>query len=298
MTKKLGGEAGAKEIVKLLKAENVVPEFVMDEGGIITKEKIPGVTSPVALVGVAEKGFLSVELFVNLSGGHSSMPGNELAIEILSNAIVKLRQERFPARLTPPVKNFLSHVGPLMPFSVRIGIANIWLFKSVILGNYEKSAAGNATIRTTTAPTIFKSGYKDNVLPTKASATVNFRFLPGESTEDVLEHITSIINDDRVVLQKGNFFSEPSPVSPTDNFGFTLIEKSILEVFPSVTVSPYLVVGGTDSRYYNEICENIYRFIPVTDPIGFHDINERLAIEDFNKAMVFYYQLIKNAGSE
>ncbi|UZR95695.1 M20 family peptidase [Chondrinema litorale] len=293
----LGGEEGAKIIVELLKSEKVYPEFVMDEGGIITTNKIPNVTAPVALVGIAEKGFISATLSVDLPGGHSSMPGDDLAIEVLSNAIVKLRQQQPESRLTPPAKEFLLNIGPLMPFAERIVFANLWLFEGLMVKIYEGSSVGNATVRTTTAPTIFNSGYKDNVLPTKAKATVNFRILPGETTDDVVAHIKEVVADDRIVVEKGNFLSEPSPVSPTSNGGFKLIEKSILQIFPEVNVAPYLVVGGTDSRYYNEICENIYRFTPITDPIGFHDINERLSIEDYKKSIVFYYQIIKNAGN-
>ena len=294
----IGGRAGAVEIVKLLKSENVFPYYVMDEGGIITENRIPKITEPVALIGVAEKGFISIKLSVDIPGGHSSMPSKDLAIEILSKAIVKLRENRFPAQITPPVAQFIDYITPLMPMPEKLVFANRWLFEPVLLGAYEASDAGNATVRTTTAPTIFKSGYKDNVLPTQAEATVNFRILPGSTSDDVVNHIRKVVADERIRIEKGSFLSEPSPVSPVTHAGFKQIEECILQVFPEVTVAPYLVVGGTDSRYYNEICENIYRFLPVVDPIGFHDINERIGVEDYKKALQFYYQLIKAAGEQ
>jgi carboxypeptidase PM20D1 len=292
----IGGEAGAVEIVKYLKSQNVQPAYVMDEGGIITTTRIPKVSEPVALIGVAEKGFISVTLSVDIPGGHSSMPGNDLAVEMLSNAIVKLRNNKFEKKITPPVAQFIEHIAPLMPFVEQMVFANIWLFESVLLDAYEASESGNATVRTTTAPTIFNSGYKDNILPTQATATVNFRILPGETSEDVMAHIKNVVGDERIQLKKSGFLSEPSPVSSITNEGYQQISQCILQVFPEVTIVPYLVVGGTDSRYYTELCENIYRFMPVSDPIGFHDINERVAVEDYKKALQFYYQLIKEAG--
>nr|MBX2842219.1 M20/M25/M40 family metallo-hydrolase [Flammeovirgaceae bacterium] len=174
----IGGKEGAVKIVEYLKKNNIQPEFVMDEGGIITVEKVPGIDVPVALIGTAEKGFLSVELSINLPGGHSSMPQSETAIEVLSRAIVKLRDNQFEKRLTEPVRELLGNIGPEMPFLERIVFANLWLFEGVVLGIYEQSPAGNASVRTTTAPTIINSGFKDNVLPSEAKATVNFRVLP------------------------------------------------------------------------------------------------------------------------
>ncbi|WP_020529433.1 M20 family peptidase [Flexithrix dorotheae] len=292
----IGGKEGAIKIVEYLKENNIQPEFVMDEGGIITGEKVPGIDVPVALIGTAEKGFLSVELSINLPGGHSSMPQSETAIEVLSRAIVKLRDNQFEKKLTPPVRELLGNIGPEMPFLQRIVFANLWLFEGVVLSIYEKSPAGNASVRTTTAPTIINSGFKDNVLPSEAKATINFRVLPGETSEDVIAHIREILQDNRVQLKIGGFKSEPTPVSPTEAFGYHIIAQTVKQQFPEAIVTPYLVVGGTDSRYYRELTDQIYRFMPVTDPIGFHDINERISIEDFSKSLNFYYLLLKNVG--
>ncbi|MDW7695009.1 M20 family peptidase [Flammeovirgaceae bacterium SG7u.111] len=292
----IGGVKGAKAIVDILKAKNVVPEFVMDEGGIITKEKVPGLLVPVALVGTAEKGFVTIELTINLPGGHSSMPQKETSIEVLAKAILALRENQFPTEITPPVQAFLDRIGPEMPFGQKMVFANLWLFEGVIKGIYEGSPAGNASVRTTTSPTIFNSGFKANVLPSEAKAIVNFRVLPGQSSEEVMARVKEVIADDRIGLAFSGKIDEATQVSPINSFGYEVITKTIRQHFDETIVTPYLVVGATDARYYYELTDNVYRFMPVTDPIGFHDINERISVDSYYQALNYYYNLIKNSS--
>ena len=177
----------------------------MDEGGTITSGLVPGIEKDVALIGIAEKGSVSLELSVELEGGHSSMPGRETAIDLMSGAIYKLKSNPFPARLSPPLEGFLAYLGPEMPFVNKMAFANKNLFQSLIIKEYEDSASGNALIRTTTAPTIFNSGVKDNIIPLSAKATRIFRIITGSSIKDVITHIKNVIEDDRIKIKEGNF---------------------------------------------------------------------------------------------
>lgn len=298
----IGGANGAKSIAQYLKDENVEAEFVLDEGGSIVQHMIPDIDKDVALIGIAEKGFISLELLIKMEGGHSSMPEKETAIDVLSNAIIKLKQNPFPAIISAPIDGFIQNLGPEMPFINRLVFANKSIFESVITGIYEKSSSGNALVRTTTAPTIFNSGVKDNVIPQSASATINFRIIPGETVATVTERVKTLIDDDRIMIKKGNFISEPSKVSSTTSFGYTALQKTISEIYPEVLVAPYLVVGGTDSRHLNDISDNIYRFSAIKLNKGniksFHGLNERLPLSDFENSIRFYYQIIKNSTTE
>lgn len=298
----IGGVNGAESIAKYLKSEHIEAEFVIDEGGSIVQHMIPDIEKDVALIGVAEKGFISLDLSIKMEGGHSSMPEKETAIDALANAIVKLKQNPFPATISPPIEGFIQNLGPEMPFLNRLVFANKTIFESVITGIYEGSASGNALVRTTTAPTIFKSGVKDNIIPQNANATVNFRIIPGETVDTVIERVKQIINDERILIKKGAFISDPSKVSSTSSFGYKTLNKTISEIYPEVLVAPYLVVGGTDSRHLNDISENIYRFSAIKLNKGniksFHGLNERLPISDFENSIRFYYQIIKNSASE
>ena len=109
---------------------------------------------------------------------------------------------------------------------------------------------------TTTAPTIFNSGVKDNIIPLSASATINFRIISGETIATVLDRVNKIINDERIIIKLGEFISEPSKVSSTSSFGYKTLHKTISEIYPTALVAPYLVVGATDSRHFNDISDN------------------------------------------
>jgi len=298
----IGGINGAIAIVSHLKAQGVEAEFVLDEGSAITQGLVPGTNKDVALIGTAEKGFISLKLSLAMDGGHSSMPAKETTIDVLAEAITKLKSNPFPARLSQPVVDFMNHLGPEAGFLQKMAFANQWLFKPMLISTFEKSKAGNATVRTTTAPTIIQAGVKENVIPYQATATVNFRILPGTTITEVKEHVKNTINDERIVITEGSFSSEAPAASGTDTFGYKTINKTIRAVFPETITTPNLVIGATDSRHYYPLSENIYRFTPfyLNDESlkTFHGIDERIAVKDFDKAIAFYTELIRNATSE
>ena len=298
----IGGEEGAKKIAEYLEANNITAEFALDEGLVITQGIVPGIKPDLAMIGIAEKGYLSVALSVVMEGGHSSMPSKETPIGILSSAIAKLERNKFRARICEPVKLFLDNVGPEMPFFSKIAFANQWLFSGLVISKYEASQSGSATVRTTTAPTIFNSGVKDNVLPAEANATINFRILPGETTDDVIEHVKKVIKDPRVIISTSGNFNEPSPVSDVRSIGYKLIEKSVKQTFKNTLTAPSLVIGATDQKHYTGVTKNLFRFTPFTatseDLKMIHGVNEKIGIENFKNCVRFYRQLILNCSQK
>lgn len=298
----IGGVKGAKAIAAHLESKGEKAAFILDEGGVVSQGLIPGIESDLALIGVAEKGFLSLKMEAKIEGGHSSIPSRETAIDVLAKAVSTLKENPFPASISPPIEGFIDYVGPELPFFKKMVFANSSLFESIIIGIYEEKASGNALVRTTTAPTLFHAGVKDNVVPQVASATVNFRILPGESVESVEAHVRKTINDDRIILTQGTFRSEPSPVSSTEAAGFQRLQKTMSQVYPGMMVSPYLMVGATDSRHFRAVSEHIYRFSPIRitpDNIkSFHGLNECLSVAEFEQSIRFYYQLIKGGDAE
>ncbi len=290
----LGG-VGARATAALLKSRNIKADLVLDEGGFITNERVPGMTRPVALIGTSEKGYLSLELTAEKNGGHSSMPEAETSIDILAQAIMRLREQPFPASFSESTQGFLEHIGPEMPFLQKMVFANQWLFKGVIIGIYEQTGGGNALVRTTIAPTILTAGVKDNVIPTIAKATINFRLLPGDSADKVIQRVKEVINDDRVTVSTfNNFKGEPTGVTPEESFAFKKTEVVVKKVFPNTITTPFLMIGGTDSRHFNEVSEGIIKFSPMIDPIGFHGIDERASLESYQYALAFFEQLIRD----
>jgi carboxypeptidase PM20D1 len=296
------GGRGAARIAALLRGRGVRPEMVVDEGGVIGRGLMPGVDRPTALIGIAEKGFVSVELSVRTAGGHSSMPPRRGSIGRLSAAIQRLEDSPLPARLDGPTLQLFSRMGPELPYVQRVVFANLWLTRPLVVRTLAGAPSSNALIRTTTAPTIFHAGTKENVLPSRARAVVNFRILPGDSVAGVVAHVRRVVADSGVhVRAMEGFASEPSPVSRTDGEPYRLLERSIRQSAPDAVVAPYLVLGGTDARHYHALSEHVYRFLPVRmaseDLARMHGTDERIAIRDYQAAIGFYRQLLLNAAS-
>lgn len=291
------GREGAKNIAAFLKAQNIQAEFILDEGLVITEGIIPGIEQPAALIGIAEKGYLTVNLSANIEGGHSSMPAHETAIGIVSRALSKIENHEMKASISRPAQEFLDCIGPEMPFFKKIIFANQWLFESLIIQAYEKTPSGNALVRTTVVPTLFNAGVKENSVPAHAQATINLRTLPGESEENIMENLKAIVDDERIKM-KITTSIPPSKVSSTTTSGFKVIEKSIRQVFPGTYVAPSLMIAGTDSKHYTEISPNIYRFLPIrlekSDLSRIHGENERIKIQDYKNVVRFYYMLMQN----
>jgi carboxypeptidase PM20D1 len=295
------GGKGAAAIAELLKTRKVNAQFVLDEGGAVTDGMLAGVDGKLALVGVAEKGFLTVWLSVKSAGGHSSAPPKETAIGILSGAMSRLENSQMPMKLAPPVDSMFATIAPLLPFVERLVVRNQWLLQPLLLNAMQRSPSSNGTIRTTTAETMFNAGIKDNVLPTEARAAVNFRLLPGDRIDDVLAHVRSVVNDERVGIEPDrDNYREASPVSPLDGEGFKLVRAAITDLLPDVPISPFLVTAATDSSHYTGVSQEQLRFVPYTFTTQaaqrFHGINEAIPTEDYLRCVRFVARLITTAA--
>lgn len=295
-----GGEQGAVAIVNLLKQRGVHAQLVLDEGGAYTNGLMPGVAGDLAMVGIAEKGYVSVKLTVQANGGHSSQPPPQSAIGILSQAMVRLEAHPMPARLAPTATAMFDALAPLLPFPARMAVRNRWLLSGMLIAQLEKTPPGNAMVRTTTAETTFNAGVKDNVLPTVATATVNFRILPGDTVAGVVEHVRTVVNDPRVTIAAGAEQNEASPTSPVDGEGLQLVRKTIGQVAPGVPVVPYLVIAGTDASHYVPVSTEQLRFVPYhLTPVTmerFHGINEGIPVSDYLNCVQFAAQFMRNAA--
>lgn len=296
----IGGREGAAQLSALLQKRGVSAAMVLDEGGTLSKGIVPGIQQPVALVGTSEKGYVSLELIAKREGGHSSMPEKDNAVTALHRALAKLMDNPPPNRISTPMEGFMKTVGPEMPFVQKIAFANKALFKPLIFRVYQQSAAAAALVHTTQVPTMLQAGIKDNVVPTRAKAVVNYRLLPGDEPREMLERARSLIADSAVGVRIYDDFAIPaSPVSPDTGKAFGTLAAAIKAVQDTaVIVSPYLVLGATDGRYFYNISKQVYRFSPFPlrseDLARIHGLNERIKITDYARAITFYQTLILN----
>lgn len=294
----VGGGNGAREISRILQERARRLAFLLDEGGVVAEGVVPGVARPTAMIGVVEKGTVNVELVVERPGGHSSMPPAHTAVGILSRAITRLEDNPMPARLTPVTERTFSLLATEMSFLPRFFLANLWLFRPLVVGMMARDERAAATLRTTTAATMIRGSPKSNVLPSRAEAVVNFRILPGDSPEDVVAHVQRVVNDTAVDVIPQGRGSLPSAVADYDSPEYGKLEKTIAQLFPGVVTVPFLMIAATDTRHYEPLTRNVFRFNPfVVSPDmvnGVHGTNERMRADDFARGVRFYAQLIRN----
>lgn len=296
----VGGRFGARAIVAELVRRGVAPAMVLDEGGFLANAVIPGLPHRAAIVGIAEKGYLSLRLRSRAAGGHSSMPTGRTAIGALSRAIAALEADPFPYALEGPTRGMLEAMAPYSSFGTRLALANLWLTAPLVRRKIAGSPLGAALLHTTTAPTMLSAGIKDNVLPPEASAVVNFRIRPGETVGGTAERVRRVIADTMVTVEALDSVGvDPSPVSDVKSPAWRLIEATIRGMVPGETlpVLPYLVMGGTDAKYWGAHSDRVFRFLAVPlgegDQARIHGVNERVAVADYAMSVSFFVRLLR-----
>jgi len=291
----IGGTKGAAQIAALLAERGEHLEAVLDEGGGIMEGTIPGCESPVALIGIAEKGSLSLRIKAAAEPGHSAMPGKTTAIGILAQAISRVEANPLPARLDF-LRIVYSALGAAVKPVYQAAFANSWLFGRLLKRKLSADPTTNASIRTTTAVTMVNGGIKSNLLPASAEALVNFRLLPGDSVEDIAEYTRLVINDPRVTVEVDPLDArEASALTSPSGEAFQSMATAVRQVYPGAEVAPYLVLGATDAHHYADLSDQVMRFTPLLttqdDLKRMHGINERVHVGKLARMVQFYMHL-------
>lgn len=293
------GLEGAVKTVDFLQEKGIHFEWVMDEGSIIAKNIISMTTTPLALIGIAEKGFANILLSASGTGGHASMPPEHTASGLVARAVSRIESHPFPTSLTGTVSHFLKTLIPYTGFLTAAFLSNLWLFSGIIKLIFKKSPTSAAMVRTTQAATVMKGSAKDNILPDRAEAIVNIRIIPGDNKESVLARIKHIVRDSNVEINflDKNYASNPVSESDINGHGYKLIKEAVGAVYPEAVIAPFLVTAATDSRHYENITNNIYRFSPMMltskDLKTIHGVNESISLENFGKMIHFFMVMMK-----
>lgn len=299
MDEEIGGERGAASMAADFAREGLAPWMTLDEGLAVLEGIVPGVEAPVAAVGVAEKGYATLRLSVEAGGGHASMPPDQTAVGILSAAVARLEAAPFPARFDGPARRFLEALAGDMPFPQRLAVTNAWLCAPLITEELLGSPETAALLRTTQAVTTARGGVAENVLPERASATLNLRLHPRDSVASALERVRAVVGDERVEVEVLAGAHEPSASSPAEGEAWRHLERTLRACFEGVRVAPSLVLGATDARHYVELSPYVYRFAPLRlerdDLARIHGTDERLRVRDYVAMIRFYCELLRGA---
>lgn len=295
------GGTGAAAVAAHLKAQGIQLEWTLDEGSMVLDGVVPGLEPMLASINVAEKGYVTLELTARAQGGHSSLPPRQTAVGRLAKAVAKLQDNPVPGGLTGVSADFFDKIGRNFPLVQRAVFANLWLFRPVVEGQLANAPATDAMLRTTQAPTMLVGSPKENVLPQKAVAAINYRLHPRDTTESLIEHVRGVIDDPKIeIAPREGFWREASAVSSHEAVGYLTLEQTFKEVFGQLIVVPGLTIAGTDTKHYSTVADNSYRINPFifrsTDIPRLHGVNERISVEAMGKAVQFYIQLLKNVN--
>ena len=285
-------------IVSYLEKKGVHPDFILDEGGAVIPEGLPGIPKEAALIGVAEKGLANFSVTIESgTGGHASVPPKSTVAGRIAKAAREVETHPFPARLTGSIRLMFRELAPYVPAPFRPVFRNPE--KAAPLISSGASFLGksvSAMVRSTTAVTSIRSDAPFNVLPDKAEMIVNVRMIEGDTIESAGAHLKEVISDPEASIRFLNG-SEPSGVSDICCDAYKKLSSVIESVWPGVVIAPYQMNGGTDSRFYEPISNHIYRFLPMRmtqeERDTVHGKNESIAVNTLLKMVVFYIRLIQ-----
>lgn len=290
---------GANAIKNYLRENGVKPFIVLDEGGAILPSPFPGMTKPYAMVGILEKGYADLKFIAKSKGGHSSYPAHDNPVARLSAFITDVENGNyFKKKMEPQVAEMLKAMSDGMTSGMRFLLKNVNVFKPLITNVLPKvSHYGNALMSTTCVFTMTKASDAPNVIPQEASAVANLRFIPHQDKDECVAMLTELAKKYDLETEIVEAYKSLPPVS-TKSDGYKMLTDNIKKCFPDIGISPYLILGGTDARHFQDICDCVMRFTPIMyaddQMAGMHSSNESIDIDALGGGVNFMKELIKN----
>lgn len=293
------GGTGASQVAARLAQDKVRALFTIDEGSAIIADT-PVINGPAIMIGVAEKGYATLQIEAPAAGGHSSMPPKEIGTVNLAKAVLAIHARQFPLKIDGPAAAMLEVLADKKGGVTKVVAANRWLFGPLLRAQMGNSPSAAAGLHTTIAPTMLTGSPKENVLPQTATGLINYRIAPWDRSADVMARAQAAVRGLPVKLSFNRTPREPSPVSSSTSEGWKLIRKAAEAEAPGAVVSPYLVVAGTDSRSMSPVSDDVYRFAPLmlktTETQMIHGTNEHITLDNLERVIRFYARLIATSA--
>jgi len=295
------GEYGVQWMIKH-HWDKLNPEWVWDEGGLGSKDSFPGIDA--FAIAVSQKKSFWVNVEVKGKSGHGSRPFDDYPNQVLTKGLNKIVTWKTPIEINPVISEMFYRIGERTGGFQGFFMKNIdnQIIRSVV-GNKiaSTSTSSNAMLRNTISLTMINSGYKTNIIPEYAKATLDIRLLPHINPDDFINDLKEIVNDDRV-----NFIPKRIPVnnfvSKWDTDFFTVLSDELNKEKPDALVFPFMTIGGTDSQFFQSKGVDCYGLIPVMvtedDIQTMHGIDERMSIENLMLGTRIVYNTIKRTCSK
>lgn len=297
-TEEIGGD-GAPKIVNWFKERGISLYMLSDEGGGIVENPVVGVKGAFAAVGIFEKGYGDLKFTARSKGGHSSTPPKNTPIARLASFEQEIESKKiFKVKFSKAVDKMFENVAPYCEnFLLKTVMCNLWLFKPIlrnVIGSISAEAA--AMLQTTLCFTMQKGSDGANVIPQEAWVIANLRYIPHQGMKQSNDIVTKIAKKYNIESEfiTGNDFSKSLDLKGEP---YKMTENCIKKVFPDIGIMPYIVTGGTDSRFFDSVCDNCVRFSPMMiqqDQMkGMHGIDENITTAALPNAVDYYKELIK-----
>ena len=293
-----GGD-GAAAAMRYLRDKGIRFAFVLDEGGAVIDEAVPGMNKPYAVLGVTEKGYMDVKITARGKGGHSSTPPRKTPAARLfafANEIERMRP--FKKKLIPEVQEMFRQMAPAFSFPLRFLLGNLWLTKPLVKAAMPLvSPFGEALMATTCCFTMMRGSDAANVIPKEPYLIANLRTSVHQSCEESLAVLKKYGKkyglEFEVLLSR-----DASTVSDIHSAAYGFIEKTIRAHFPDAGVAPYLIMGGTDCRHFHALSDTALRFAPVRmsneQNASCHAVDENVTVTSLAEGVRFYKRLLEN----
>ena len=285
------------KIVEEMKKEGIKPALVFDEGGGIIRNAFPGVKEDTAFLGVVEKGMCNVKLSIDGNGGHSSTPRKNGPTIQLAKALTRLEKHPMKPKFIKASKEMINIMGRHSSFSMKLIFANMWIFKGLLMKLFTiLSADTRALLTTTFAFTLIKGGNATNIIPNHVEANINVRIAPFNTVDDVIKHIKKVIKNDNIKIE----VSDVNKMYKECDYnleGYKKICDTVYKTYNNTVAAPFIMLGGTDARHYNEVSDCVIRFSPLLitseERKGVHGLDEQIKVESLKKGLVFYENLLE-----
>lgn len=293
-TTSLGAYAISRELLK----RNVHFYFTMDEGGVIAYDPIGGADGNFAMIALGEKDCLDFKFIAKSNGGHSSTPNENDPLLRLSKFIVYInKHDPFKPHLDDVTVETFRKLSSKMHGALGFAFKHAKGLRHILAKLMVKfSPTASSMVKTTLCFTKAKGSDEFNVIPEVAYVTGNIRMSHHNTKEEVISKLTRIANKFDIEIEE----LDPGYNSPMCDFNteqFKLLCSTIEEEFEGVIATPYLSTGASDSKFFNDLSENVFRFAPLIvtneqlDTI--HAKDENIFVSSLEPAVKFYKALLR-----
>lgn len=287
----------AKNLATAWRETGQVPYLVIDEGGAVVDQPLPGLPVPAAMIGVGEKGIATFKLRLRGKGGHASAPTTPSTLGRMARAVTRLEKQHFPARAPHTLMQMLRLFAAQAPRQQRHLLQALTTHPKVTAAALAaRGGESAALVRTTVAVTGFQAGVADNVIAPSAEVTVNCRIAPGSSVAATARYLKRVVADPQITITTV-YGEEPTELASTASPQWQLVAETVAKVWPGTLAAPYIMLANTDSRHWHRFTPAVYRFAPLQMSVAqresIHGVGEKVAVSALQEGVAFWKLLLR-----